>query len=141
MAFHRKIFSLLSDRLQKATTFNTAARPSVNMEERLSETGNFTYHEDGFEYLFKDGPIKIKWSDISSLTGYKIDLFTTDEICLDIVWQGYQMTITEETPGWYQFVERTKAIFPDIPKDWDINIIHPAFAENRTVIYQRESQA
>ena len=46
-------------------------------------------------------------------------------------------TISEELPGWYQFVIKTKEIFRDIPKDWDLKIPFPPFETNYTVIYKK----
>ena len=139
MGFHRKIISLLDDKILKGTVFYGEAHRSAPLEDRLKDPGSFVYHEDGFDYPLKDGQRKIKWADIDALVAYKSDLLTTDEICLDIVWGEWQTTITEQTPGWHQFIEKIKTIFPGIPPNWDTEITQPPFAENRTILYQRES--
>jgi hypothetical protein len=74
------------------------------------------------------------------LVAYKADLMTIDEIRMDIVWNNLQFTITEDTPGWYQFAVNTKKVFTSIPEDWDFKITQPAFAENRMVLYQKTEQ-
>ena len=56
---------------------------------------------------------------------------------MEIVYGHKSFTISEELPGWYQFILKTKEIFPTIPKDWDIQIIQPAFATNYATIYER----
>lgn len=71
------------------------------------------------------------------MIAYKLDLFTTDEICIDIVYNNRQITVNEETPGWYQFVEKIKLIFPSIRDNWEAEVVHPAFETNLTIIYQR----
>lgn len=38
--------------------------------------------------------------DVDQLVAYKVDLFTVDEIYLELVYGDHQITITEETPGW-----------------------------------------
>lgn len=115
----------------------TEAKRSVNFRQQLLDLGGFVYEEDGFTYQFRDGVEKIKWIAIERLEAYKVDLMTTDEIRVNIVYGEYQFTITEETPGWYQFVARTKEVFPTIPKDWDSVITNPAFATNFMVLYER----
>jgi hypothetical protein len=55
------------------------------------------------------------------------------------VYNDFQTTITEETPGWYQFVEETKRVFPSIPKNWDSEITQPAFETNLIVLYDRSN--
>ena len=140
MGFYRKITSFLDGLSSKNTVSFTEAQRSVPFQQRLLDLGGFVYEEDGFTYQFKDGHEKIKWTAIERLEAYKVDLMTTDEIRMDIVWGAYQFTITEETPGWYQFVERTKKVFPTIPKDWDAVIVQPPFATNFTVLYDRENR-
>jgi len=135
MGFHRKITSLLDAKILKGTVFYGEAQRSMPLEDRLKDPGGFIYHEDGFEYLLKDGQRKIKWEDIDRLIAYKTDL---NEICLDIVWGEWQTTITEQTPGWHQFIEKIKTVFPGMPNNWDTEMIQPPFAENRTILYQRE---
>ena len=137
MGFYRKITSFLDRIASKNTVSFTEAQRSVNFQQQLLDLGGFVYEEDGFTYQFKDGVEKIKWTAIERLEAYKVDLMTTDEIRMNIVYGEYQFTITEETPGWYQFVERTKAVFPIIPKDWDAVITKPAFATNFMVLYER----
>lgn len=56
---------------------------------------------------------------------------------MEIVRGEKYFVISEELPGWFQFVKKTKEIFPIIPKDWDLNIIHPAFQTNFTTIYSK----
>ena len=43
------------------------------------------------------------------LVAYKIDLLTYDEICLDIVYNKYQITISEETPGLVFILKKNKS--------------------------------
>lgn len=86
-------------------------------EIKFNDLGKFIYDEDGFIFQANPDPQKIKWTDIERLIAYKQDLFTMDEICLDIFYNNEQITITEETPGWYQFVEKTKLVFQIIPRN------------------------
>ena len=129
------------------STDNKTAKPSQISEEskksfeiKFNDLGKFKYEDDGFIFEFETEQQKIKWVDIERLIAYKRDLMTTDEICLDIVFNNWQTTINEETLGWYQFVEKTKVIFPSIPKNWDTEIVHPAFETNLTILYQRQDR-
>lgn len=106
-------------------------------EKKVSDLGKFTYLENGFILNTNSENHNIKWTDIEILKVYKVDLITIDEICMDIVFNNLKITITEETQGWYQFVEKTKLVFPTISKNWDAEIINPAFATNLEIIYQR----
>jgi hypothetical protein len=136
--------TILKNILKLFSPYNKINKPSQISEEskkrfdiKFNDLGKFIYEDDGFIFQFKSEQQKIKWTDIERLLAYKQDLLTTDEICLDIVYNNWQKTITEETPGWYQFVEKIKLVFPNIPKNWDSEIVHPAFAANLTILYQR----
>jgi hypothetical protein len=111
-----------------------------NFDIKFNDLGKFTYEDGGFIFQFKSEQQKIKWAEIERLIAYKQDLMTTDEICMDIVFNNWQATISEETPGWYQFVEKTKLVFPNIPKNWDTEIAQPPFATNLTILYQRQDR-
>lgn len=107
---------------------------------KFNDLGKFTYEDDGFIFQFKSEQRKLKWADIERLIAYKQNLITSDEICMDIVFNNWQTSISEETPGWYQFVEKTKLVFSNIPKNWDTKIAHPPFATNLTILYQRQDR-
>lgn len=106
-------------------------------EIKFNELGKVISEDDGFILENKSAQQKIRWADIERLIAYKKDLMTTDEICLDIIFDSRQLTINEGTPGWDQFVEKTKLAFPGIPKNWDTEITKPAFATNLTILFQR----
>lgn len=107
---------------------------------RFNDVRQFAYTDDGCIVQLKTEEQKIKWAHIERLVAYKRDFYTSDEICLDIVFNNCQITISEETPGWYQFVERIKLVYPEISQNWDTEIVHPPFATNLTVLYQRKDR-
>jgi hypothetical protein len=78
---------------------------------------------------------------ITELIAYKTDLLTTDRVDLDIVYGEKYFTISEEFPGWYQFVLTINNVFPSVPKNWDTDIILPPFEENKTSIYRKENNS
>jgi len=135
MGFYRKITSLIKE---SSTTISfSEAERALRLKQLQEEQGEFQYEEDGFSYSFKEGVEKISWAAIERIVAYKADQLTTDEICLDVFWKDWRWTITEDTPGWYIFVEKLKEIFPTIPDDWDSQIIQPPFTSNYVVLYDR----
>lgn len=111
-----------------------------NFDEMYQDIGVFKYDEDGFTISYEDFTKKIIWTEITQLNVYKVDLMTVDRIDMEIVYGDKQFTISEELPGWYQFVLKTKQVFPEIPADWDITIIQPAFAPNFRTIYDKTNK-
>jgi hypothetical protein len=108
--------------------------------DRLVDNGIFRYRETGFTISLTDTK-NIEWNKIQSILAYKLDLMTTDEICIDIFCDdNISFRVTEETAGWFVFIERLKEQFPTVEEDWNISIAHPAFATNLTLLYDRENR-
>lgn len=134
--------------LKKILTFFSNEKPNdalqISEESKnpfdfkYEDLGKFGYDDDGFTIDFTSGPLKIFWTDIEQLIAYKQDMFTYDEVCIDIKYNDLVITISEATPGWYQFIIKTKQVFPSISATWDIDIVHPAFETNLTILYQRD---
>lgn len=95
--------------------------------------------KDGFAIITNNAEQHIQWRDIQKITAYKVDLFTTDEICMEIILVQDSVTISEEVIGWPAFSAAVLQQFPSIPKDWEWVIAQPAFAANYTVLYEQPS--
>ncbi|MBX3242030.1 MAG: hypothetical protein KIT80_13665 [Chitinophagaceae bacterium] len=108
-----------------------------NWEVKHSDLGNFEYNDLGFDINLDNELHSIKWTDIERLRAYKVDLMTTDEICMDITFNNRWIMITEETSGWYQFIERLKSVLPEINNDWEALVLKSLFEYDLTTIYER----
>ena len=97
----------------------------------------FTFEEDGFVYPFRSGRAKIKWTEIERLEGYKRDRMTVDDICMDVTWNGWKATFSEEMPGWKELQKKVSEIFPDVTADWERKIMRTPFATTYTILYDR----
>ncbi|MDR6803143.1 hypothetical protein J2Y45_000413 [Dyadobacter sp. BE34] len=102
-----------------------------------SESSAFRYDSDGFTVIYKEFSSEVKWSAVSQISVFKLDLITIDRIDMDIVHEDMVLSISEDLPGWAEFLEKLHETFPEIPKDWYIDICLPAFATNFSVIYNR----
>lgn len=107
-------------------------------EQRQGEVGAFDYDEEGFSYPFETGTSVVRWTEVDRIVGYKLDLFTTDEICIELQVGDRAIRFSESTPGWFQFLGRLKSVFPSIPDGWDWDVAKPSFATNYMVLYERE---
>jgi hypothetical protein len=114
-----------------------ASTTNSNFEDTYNDIGPFEYDQEGFILLGGDCPTKILWKEIQQINVFKTDLMTTDRVDMEVIYGGV-LALNEEMAGWYQFVEKTKYVFPSIPKDWDLTIIHPAFETNFRTIYLRD---
>jgi hypothetical protein len=99
--------------------------------------GVFSYEDDGFIIQLAQGAKKYFYGGIEAIIAYKVDRVLYDEIRLEVVFAEFALRISEEIPGWYQFVQKIKEIFPSISRTWDLEMPFPSFAMNLTVLYQR----
>lgn len=87
---------------------------------------------------------RIEWPDVVQISAYKIDLFGFDEIRLDFDTardDGMVVCVSEEEEGWDGLIEAIERVFPGIQKwtDWFPQVAVPAFAENRTALWERSN--
>jgi hypothetical protein len=94
--------------------------------------------DNGFQINYDGEITKIQWSEIQNLTGFKVDRFTVDDICLKIKFNNLTAFATEEFEGWRNFMEKMLIEFPQIDKNWEGIIAKPAFERNETELYNRE---
>jgi hypothetical protein len=110
-------------------------------ENIFNETGIFTYNDNGFFVETEQAKLSAKWTEVKSLLGYKEDHYTSDSICLDIFCDNHEgFSITEETKGWYMFLERSKEALPTIDISWEVEISTPAFETNLTLVYDSQNR-
>jgi hypothetical protein len=114
----------------------------LDFERRLNDNGIFVFSQNGFKVKIESEVNKYLWSDIAVLFGYKKDLYTTDNICLDVFTideKGF--SINEDTKGWYQFVKHSKEHLTEIPENWEVEIAAPAFETKLTLLYDKENRS
>ncbi|MBO9703289.1 MAG: hypothetical protein J7604_23950 [Sporocytophaga sp.] len=117
------------------------AQIAKEFNDRLIDNGIFQYTENGFIISFPE-TIEVNWNQIQSIFGYKVDLMMTDLICIDVFCDNnISFSLTEETAGWFVFIDFLKEQFPTIEGHWNINISQTAFATNLTLVYDRENRS
>jgi hypothetical protein len=100
--------------------------------------GPFSYDATGFLLTEELGTAHYVWSDLESVFGYKRDEYVTDEICLDLFFGNTScLTLTESTPGWYQFLIRLHQNVLSIPLDWQVKIAVPVFETQLTLLFDK----
>jgi len=98
-----------------------------------------SFDENGF---WRPGPnaFTVGWADVRRITGYKIDMFTWDEIRMNFdVATGMTVVVTEESPGFTEFMEEVERRFSSV-NGWHSKISQPAFAPCTTVLYESPNQ-
>jgi hypothetical protein len=96
--------------------------------------------EGGFDLL--DGKTQavirsVRWADVAKIQTYKLDLLTTDCICLLFESMSGQppVQVSEEWKGFSALFNPLTAAFPSIPRNWYTEVMTPAFETKQTVLY------
>lgn len=111
-------------------------------KQQQEDLGFFSYDDTGFSLTEHKGVTYYNWTDIETVFGYKVDNYTTDEICLDIfTYSKHCLTLTESTPGWYQFNDRLTKYIPSISSNWDGEIAVPAFETKLTLLFDKKGRS
>lgn len=100
--------------------------------------GDFIYDANSFSCIFHEKRKSFKWTDIEKISGYKIDLYTEDVICLELFFKDFKLFFTEETKGWDEFLNKMHQKFPQINQNWRFDIAKPAFVRNETIIFRSD---
>ena len=110
-------------------------------EFEQNDFGIFEYNKNGIKISIEKTIENYKWSEINTVYGYKIDLLTYDEICIDILTiDQNKYTITESTSGWFQFISRLSENIKSIEIDWYLKIANPAFEKNLTLLFDKRNR-
>jgi len=97
------------------------------------------FDSDGFAVVRYEPPAEsVRWSDIHEVYGFKLDLFSIDEICLGFTLDedGRYIWVGEDDGGFKEFRSEVERRFGFDP-DWFGKIMKPAFVENRTTLWKR----
>ena len=84
----------------------------------------------------------MRWAEVSRIQAYKLDLMTTDCICLlfEFSSETPPVQISEEWQGFQELFAPLTQRFPDIPGSWYTDIMLPAFETKRTTLYEAPLQ-
>jgi hypothetical protein len=97
-----------------------------------------TLAEDSFTITTDKHMETVRFDALSSIVVYKRDLLTIDLLCCDIFTDGTVRTVDEGTPGFGALMKALEKL-PGFDREWWERVIFPAFAENRTTVFQRAS--
>jgi len=96
---------------------------------------------EGFDLVKPaDGSVaaSVRWADVARIQAYKLDLVTTDCICLLFEFRAGRASvqISEEWPGFADLFGPLERHFPTIPESWYVDVMTPAFEAKQTVLFE-----
>jgi hypothetical protein len=134
-----------NDAPQLRSMFAALRRFFTSRQIRSNKRPPIVLTTSGFELRRADaGCDEFRWDQAERILAYKVDLLTTDEIFVAFEYHdanGRQMTfeVSEECPGFQDFMTALGRAFPTITADWYPRVMKPAFARNLIVLYPAEN--
>lgn len=107
---------------------------------------SIVYDEQGLS-VKKQGQLRpehvgIAWVDVQKASAFKRDLFTVDRVCIFFSrFDGTGIEVNEDMNGWPSLLKALPYYLPGSASasEWLPAVSMPAFEENETMIYERQS--
>lgn len=104
------------------------------------DDGIFTYQDNSFTCKTANEAKTINWNDVLLIKAYKVDMFTTDRIIIEIYAKETIVSINDETLGHMKFMETAAKRLDNFKEDWFEAVAFPAFETNLTIIYKKADE-
>jgi len=88
--------------------------------------------------------VRVEWQHVVEIFAFKYDLWSYDKIVLGFGLAGDDekiVEVSEEADGYSGLIAELESRFPGIRTDWVSEVALPAFAENRTTLWDRLSSS
>ena len=120
------------------------SRVRASLQPSRKSDPQIRLREGGFDVVSPaDGRVLagVRWVDVARIQTYKLDLLTTDCICLLFEFRDGSppVQISEEWTGFSDLFEPLAAALPSIPAGWYVEVMSPAFETRRRVLYEAVS--
>ncbi len=102
-----------------------------------------SFDESGFKVINgKSKKVQINWSDIDSISVFKRDLITFDEICMELLTKSEKrIELNEEMTGWEELVKAMPEHLEGCVsiKDWFPEVTKESFETNKVFLFSRKT--
>lgn len=107
MGFYRRIEDLFQRPPANTIHFSEAER-ALQLKRLQEDPGPFSYTDEGFTYPVDGRNVTVRWADIIRAGYFTLEREGSEVAGIRLYWEGGDLAITEEAPGWYQFITRLK---------------------------------
>jgi hypothetical protein len=105
------------------------------IELEMTDDGFITYRDDGFVE-------KVYWQEIKAIYTYKVDCYGYDTIWLAFEREEKEeVQVPEDAKPFGDFMTAVNQAFPNLNARWYFDVMLPVFAENLTVLFEREKSS
>lgn len=110
-------------------------------EQSKKFPGQFKYTTSGFIFENEVEKVTSEWKEIQCIFARKRDVYAYDQFVLDIFLLDYtRICITENTPGWYLFIENMQTQFSGIDIAWQIRLMAPPLESPPVLLYDKDNR-
>jgi hypothetical protein len=107
------------------------------LNERFARTSQSPWEEVITDATgFRVGSKRLDWSQVTSISAFKRDRLTLDDVWFHLEGPEEPTLVCEEQPGFAEWEATLRQKFPAVAS-WRESVIHPPFAENFIVLYRR----
>ena len=111
----------------------------MNRRSRTLDFVSMRLRNRGIELLDGEHVVDaVAFDAVRQIVAFKQDLFTTDLICVAFIVEAENgLIVHEEMPGFKDLFDTLLASFPGLDREWYTRVMHPAFATNKIVVWER----
>jgi hypothetical protein len=115
-------------------------RERFRRRDEKSRRHRVEFIAEGFAVVLPNGArAVVEWASVTKVVTSKIDLFSYDEIFIAFEMSERQGTRQEVWESWDGFEALLEPLERELglSRDWYGSVLHPAFAENHRVLFER----
>jgi hypothetical protein len=96
-------------------------------------------HGFGVESATQEQLAELIWTKVTKITAFKLDLFSTDLVCIEFEQENDAPVRTNEEMTGYDALKKTLPLrFAGLNIEWEKSVVLPAFATNLTVLWKKD---
>ncbi|HXB10504.1 MAG TPA: hypothetical protein VNZ45_00845 [Bacteroidia bacterium] len=106
-----------------------------------NDPGVFSYSGDKFTVETEDGVKTYTWTEIKTAIACRQGKGSKETVFMMIIMDdNYMFQVDIETPGVFLFQTRIKENISQIPKEWEDEILTPAYKNGKMLLYDKENR-
>jgi hypothetical protein len=106
-----------------------------------NDPGVFSYTHDKFTVEAEGGEKTYAWTEVKTVIACRQGKGSKETVFMMIIMDdNYMFQVDMETPGIFLFQTKIKEKIAQIPKDWEDEILTPAYKEGKMLLYDKNNR-
>ncbi len=108
---------------------------------RRRDPGRVVLVADGFVWRSTVLEVKVRWSQVGRIEALKRDDLTYDTLYLEIDHDDTErLLLSDDVVGFSELTAALEINLPDVLEGWYAQVTETPFAENRTLVFERDER-